>query len=267
MAEEVFKYVQIGGEEYRIEKFAPVPGLQLARLTLAKLTPVAEKLTGGGEEILTALCAAVSSLTDEEVEALVTKCLRFCCKKKKLGWAACVDAAGNYGVAELAHDPVTALALSALPAGRFCFEGFLSTSKKSREEHLESLRGEGRTMIFYEAPHKLQKTLADLAAAFGGERRISLCRELTKLHEEVVRTTLAEAVTLYADEPPRGEFVLVVEGAPEQTEELPTADAALERVKFYRSEGRSLKEAAKLAAADTGYSKNELYELALKSKD
>ena len=161
---------------------------------------------------------------------------------------------------------VTALALSALPAGRFCFEGFLSTSKKSREEHLESLRGEGRTMIFYEAPHKLQKTLADLAAAFGGERRISLCRELTKLHEEVVRTTLAEAVTLYADEPPRGEFVLVVEGAPEQTEELPTADAALERVEFYRSEGRSLKEAAKLAAADTGYSKNELYELALKSK-
>ena len=82
MAEEVFKYVQIGGEEYRIEKFAPVPGLQLARLTLAKLTPVAEKLTGGGEEILTALCAAVSSLTDEEVEALVTKCLRFCCKKR-----------------------------------------------------------------------------------------------------------------------------------------------------------------------------------------
>ena len=113
MAEEVFKYVQIGGEEYRIEKFAPVPGLQLARLTLAKLTPVAEKLTGGGEEILTALCAAVSSLTDEEVEALVTKCLRFCCKKKKLGWAACVDAAGNYGVAELAHAPVTALALCA----------------------------------------------------------------------------------------------------------------------------------------------------------
>ena len=113
MAEEVFKYVQIGGEEYRIEKFAPVPGLQLARLTLAKLTPVAEKLTGGGEAILTALCAAVSSLTDAEVEALVTKCLRFCCKKKKLGWAACVDAAGNYGVAELAHDPVTALELCA----------------------------------------------------------------------------------------------------------------------------------------------------------
>ncbi len=161
---------------------------------------------------------------------------------------------------------VTALTLSALPAGRFCFEGFLSTSRKSREEHLESLRGERRTMIFYEAPHKLQKTLADLAEAFGPQRRVSLCRELTKLHEEVLRTSLGEAAKLYETEPPRGEFVLVVEGAPEQAEERPAAEAALERVKYYRSEGRSLKEAAKLAAADTGYSKNELYELALRSK-
>ena len=161
---------------------------------------------------------------------------------------------------------VTALALSALPAGRFCFEGFLSTSKKSREEHLDSLRGERRTMIFYEAPHKLQKTLSDLASAFGPERRVSLCRELTKLHEEVLRTTLGEAVRLYEAEPPRGEFVLIVEGAPERAEERPTSEAALERVKYYRSEGRSLKEAAKLAAADTGYSKNELYELALSRK-
>ena len=161
---------------------------------------------------------------------------------------------------------VTALALSALPAGRFCFEGFLSTSKKSREEHLDSLRDEQRTMIFYEAPHKLQKTLSDLAAAFGPERRVSLCRELTKLHEEVLRTTLGEAVKLYEAEPPRGEFVLIVEGAPERAEERPTSEAALERVKYYRSEGRSLKEAAKLAAADTGYSKNELYELALSRK-
>ena len=161
---------------------------------------------------------------------------------------------------------VTALALSALPAGRFCFEGFLSTSKKSREEHLDFLRGERRTMIFYEAPHKLQKTLSDLASAFGPERRVSLCRELTKLHEEVLRTTLGEAVRLYEAEPPRGEFVLIVEGAPERAEERPTSEAALERVKYYRSEGRSLKEAAKLAAADTGYSKNELYELALSRK-
>ena len=162
---------------------------------------------------------------------------------------------------------VTALALSALPAGRFCFEGFLSTSKKCREEHLDSLRGEKRTMIFYEAPHKLQKTLSDLAAAFGPGRRVALCRELTKLHEQVLRTTLGEAARLYEAEPPRGEFVLVVEGAAEVPEELPTAETALERVKFYRSEGRSLKEAAKLAAADTGYSKNELYELALRAKD
>ena len=107
---------------------------------------------------------------------------------------------------------VTALALSALPAGRFCFEGFLSTSKKSREEHLDSLRGEKRTMIFYEAPHKLQKTLSDLAAAFGPGRRVALCRELTKLHEQVLRTTLGEAARLYEAEPPRGEFVLAAHG-------------------------------------------------------
>lgn len=162
---------------------------------------------------------------------------------------------------------VTALALSALPAGRFCFEGFLSTSKKSREEHLESLRDEKRTMIFYEAPHKLQKTLEDMARAFGPERRVSLCRELTKLHEEVLRTTLGEAEVLYGAEPPRGEFVLIVEGAPERSEERMPVEKALERVKYYRSEGRSMKEAAKLAAADTGYSKNELYELTLRERD
>ena len=162
---------------------------------------------------------------------------------------------------------VTALALSALPAGRFCFEGFLSTSKKSREEHLESLQDEKRTMIFYEAPHKLQKTLQDMARAFGPERRVSLCRELTKLYEEVLRTTLGEAEVRYGAEPPRGEFVLIVEGAPERSEERMPVEKALERVKYYRSEGRSMKEAAKLAAADTGYSKNELYELALREQD
>lgn len=115
MAEEVFRFVEIGGSEYRIEKFSPVVGLQLARLTLAKLTPAAEALRdqSGGEALLSALCAAISALTDAEVESLVTKCLRFCCKKMKLGWAACVDSEGGYGVAELAHDPVAALALCA----------------------------------------------------------------------------------------------------------------------------------------------------------
>ena len=108
---------------------------------------------------------------------------------------------------------VTALAVSGLPTGRFTFEGFLAMNKKNRRTHLEELKGERRTMIFYEAPHKLCATLDDLAEAFGPGRRISLCRELTKLHEEVRRTTLGEAAEWYGANPPRGEFVLVVEGA------------------------------------------------------
>ena len=159
---------------------------------------------------------------------------------------------------------VTALALSALPSGRFCFEGFLSTSGKSRREHLDSLKGEKRTMIFYEAPHKLLKTLEDLRGAFGGGRRIALCREMTKLHEETVRTTLDGAVAMYAETPPRGEFVLVIEGAPEEAEGQCTPEAALELVNRYRAEGKSLKEACRLAAGQTGYKKNELYDLSVK---
>lgn len=158
---------------------------------------------------------------------------------------------------------VTALALSALPSGRFCFEGFLSTSGKSRREHLDSLKGEKRTMIFYEAPHKLLKTLEDLRGAFGGGRRIALCREMTKLHEETVRTTLDGAVAMYAETPPRGEFVLVIEGAPEEAEGQCTPEAALELVNRYRADGKSLKEACRLAAGQTGYKKNELYDLSV----
>ena len=158
---------------------------------------------------------------------------------------------------------VTALALSALPSGRFCFEGFLSTSGKSRREHLDSLKGEKRTMIFYEAPHKLLKTLEDLRGVFGGGRRIALCREMTKLHEETVRTTLDGAVAMYAETPPRGEFVLVIEGAPEEAEGQCTPEAALELVNRYRAEGKSLKEACRLAAGQTGYKKNELYDLSV----
>lgn len=116
---------------------------------------------------------------------------------------------------------VTALALSGLPTGRFTFEGFLSTANRNRREHLESLRGETRTMVFYEAPHKLLATLNDLRDAFGGERRLSVARELTKLHEETSVTTLADAAAYYAGHPPKGEFVLVVEGAP-----LPEKSAA-----------------------------------------
>ena len=158
---------------------------------------------------------------------------------------------------------VTALAVSGLPTGRFTFEGFLAMNKKNRRTHLESLAGEQRTMIFYEAPHKLTATLDDLAAAFGPNRRISLCRELTKLHEEVRRTTLGEAVTWYAENPPRGEFVLVVEGAPETDQEELTMEDGLARVAALRAGGSSLRDAVKQTAKETGLPKNELYALAL----
>ena len=122
---------------------------------------------------------------------------------------------------------ITALSISGQATGRFCFEGFLSTAKKSRREHLESLEKEQRTMIFYEAPHKLVNTLQDLAEHFGADRPISLCRELTKLHEEVVRTTLGAAIEKYTENPPKGEFVLVVAGAPAEEKEVATeSDAA-----------------------------------------
>ena len=134
---------------------------------------------------------------------------------------------------------VTALAVSGLPTGRFTFEGFLAMNKKNRRAHLAELAGERRTMIFYEAPHKLRATLEDLAAAFGPERRISLCRELTKLHEEVRRTTLGEAAAWYEANPPRGEFVLVVEGAPETAAAGPTPQDALARVAELREQGLS----------------------------
>ena len=159
---------------------------------------------------------------------------------------------------------ITALSISGLPTGRFTFEGFLSTSKKSRQEHLAALREERRTMVFYEAPHKLRATLEDLAAAFGGERRISLCRELTKLHEEVIRTTLDGARALYAEQPPRGEYVLVLEGAPEPEAAELTLEDALNRISALIEAGSSKKDAVKQAAAETGFPKNVLYDAALK---
>ena len=160
---------------------------------------------------------------------------------------------------------VTALAMSGLPTQRFCFEGFLSTTAKNRREHLESLRGEKRTMIFYEAPHKLLRTLCDLRDSFG-DREIALCREMTKVHEEVLRTTLSGAVAYFTDTPPRGEFVLVLRGAPESAEPEMGAEEALALVERYRSEGRSLKEACRLASAQSGMAKNELYALAIKEQ-
>lgn len=161
---------------------------------------------------------------------------------------------------------VCALALSGLPTGRFTFEGFLSTAKKSRFEHLESLKNEKRTMIFYEAPHKLAATLGDMCTYFGADRRISLSRELTKLHEETLRMTLGAAVAYFEQTPPRGEFVLIIDGAPESEEPEMTLDDAVAMVLQLRSDGHSLKEAAKLIADRSGFSKNVLYDAALKLK-
>ena len=159
---------------------------------------------------------------------------------------------------------ITGLSISGLPTGRFCFEGFLSTAKKSRKEHLESLIGETRTMIFYEAPHKLVSTLEDLADTFGNERRISLCRELTKLHEEVVRTTLGEAIAKYTENAPKGEFVLVVEGAAPVEKEVATEEDAATMVKRLMGEGLSRKDAIKQTAKALDLPKNVVYDAALK---
>ena len=158
---------------------------------------------------------------------------------------------------------ITALSISGLPTGRFCFEGFLSMSKKSRREHLESLVNEKRTMIFYEAPHKLLNTLEDMAEVFGEDRPISLCRELTKLHEEVVRTTLGGAIEKYRENAPKGEFVVVVGGAPEEEKTLPTADDAAARVSQLMEQGLSRKDAIKQTAKELNLPKNIVYDAAL----
>jgi len=156
-----------------------------------------------------------------------------------------------------------ALSVSGLPTARFTFEGFLPMNKKNRRAQLDSLSGETRTMIFYEAPHKLSATLSDLEAAFGPDRRVSLCRELTKLHEEVWRTTLSQAAALYRDKEPRGEYVLVVEGAAPQEEEGATLADGLARVKELMAQGFTRKDAVKQAAKDLDLSRNELYAAAL----
>ena len=158
---------------------------------------------------------------------------------------------------------ITALSISGQSTGRFCFEGFLSMSKKSRREHLSSLRAEKRTMIFYEAPHKLMNTLEDMVEVFGAERPVSFCRELTKLHEEVLRTTLGQAIVHFTETPPKGEFVLVVAGAPEEVKEIPTATDAAGRVNELISQGLSRKDAIKQTAQELGLPKNAVYAAAL----
>lgn len=161
----------------------------------------------------------------------------------------------------------TALALSGMPAGRFTFEGFLSMNRQSRRDHLSSLQGETRTMLFYEAPHKLRATLSDLAAVFGADRQIAVVRELTKIHEEVLHFTLGEACAYYETTQPRGEFVLVVAGR--GTDETPalTLAQAQSLAKEYLDAGLSASAAAKQAAAETGYKKGELYKALIEGKD
>ena len=161
---------------------------------------------------------------------------------------------------------ITALSISGQATGRFCFEGFLSTAKKSRREHLESLVKEERTMIFYEAPHKLLTTLKDMAEIFGLERPISLCRELTKLHEEVIRTTLGQAIDLYEQTPPKGEFVLVVAGVPKEEKVLPSQEDTKQMVARLMKEGLSRKDAVKQTAQALNLPKNVVYDAALQEE-
>lgn len=205
-----------------------------------------------GEEICQRLldgesCAIVTDAgmpcISDPGEALVAKCAEY-------GITVCVVP----GPTALA----SAIAISGLPTGRFTFEGFLSVNKISRMEHLDSLINERRTMIFYEAPHKLPNTLKDMSRVFGN-RRLSIVRELTKVHEEVIRTTLSEAAEKYADGNIRGEIVLIIEGARLEDKPVETLEEAVELAARSVENGMSVSAAAKEAAALTGYKKSEIY--------
>lgn len=153
---------------------------------------------------------------------------------------------------------ISALCVSGLSTGRFTFEGFISVNKKSRKEHLESLLNERRTMIFYEAPHKLPNTLKDLYAYFG-ERKLTIVREITKIHEEVIRTTTKTAAESIDENPLKGEIVLVLEGKAEEAPEEMTLEDAVSLANSYIAEGVKISDAAKKAAAVSGLKKNEIY--------
>ena len=165
---------------------------------------------------------------------------------------------------------VTALTLSGLPTGRFCFEGFLPMDKKDRRARLEELKRETRTMLLHEAPHKLRTTLSELCEVLDAERRISLCRELTKRNEEILRVTLGEAVAYHEVNEPHGEYVLVIEGGDGMKEQAPAAALCLlppaEHVAHYEKEGMKRMDAIKAAAKDRGMPKNELYRILCEEK-
>ena len=164
---------------------------------------------------------------------------------------------------------VTALAVSGQATGRFVFEGFLPTNLRQRRERLEQLRGEQRTVIFYEAPHKLRMTLGHLKEAFGPERSVTLARELTKLHEEIVKTTLGEAAAYYEANAPRGEYVLVMAGASaeEARPAPPSLDQAVQAARALMESGSSASAAAKRAAQDTPFSKSQIYRLLTREEE
>lgn len=155
---------------------------------------------------------------------------------------------------------VSALAISGLDTSRFSFEGFLSVTKKQRNEHLEQVKNNTNTMIFYEAPHKLISTLNDMLKYFG-DRKVSMCRELTKIYEEVIRCTLSEAIEYYKDKSPKGEYVLVIEGAKMPDTPKLTIEQALEMISELVGNGEKTITACKIIAQETGYKKSELYQL------
>ena len=160
---------------------------------------------------------------------------------------------------------ICALAVSGLPTGRFTFEGFLSANKKERRTALLKLKCEERTMVFHEAPHKLRATLADMAEILG-DRPAALCRELTKLHEETLRTTLLQAAELYREKEPRGEYVLVVAGAQPAEEPAVSLEEGVRQVQRLREAGMKMKEAVRTVSAQTELNKNDLYEAVLKAE-
>jgi len=161
---------------------------------------------------------------------------------------------------------VAALALSGLGTGRFTFEGFLSTARKSRFEHLDELKTEKRTMVFYEAPHKLMRTLRDMQAVFG-DRRVSVSRELTKIYEETLRFTFSEAIAHFEERPPKGEFVLIVEGLRDSPAPETGLGEAIAAALGYVEGGMTVKDAVKKASEETGVPKNALYNAVVKGEE
>ena len=177
----------------------------------------------------------------------------------------CADARITVSVIPGACAAVSALSVSGLGTRRFAFEGFLSANKSERKKQLDKVKNDDRTLIFYEAPHKLKTTLQDMCEAFGEERKISLCRELTKLNEEIMRTTLSGACDYYSQNEPRGEYVLIVEGFDGEVVDGGTMEllslSPEEHVSRYESQGLSRMDAIKRAAKDRGMSKSELYKI------